>query len=476
VWLNPAGLANKVVVLYPDEVAAANPERAAWRRLLAELGRGAPTRAMLGEEAVLVPLAGITLASADKDASFVTLRYTQDGGLTLKTLDFANTRERDEFFDALEARLGADFQRTVREFNALQALAVPVAALVVIVLAAFFCYRGAAGLAVDTTPGLGDQRAPLGFLVPWLLGLVGPSGVIILGALLAVALVLWMIARTKQPPALMMLSPAGQPAPGTIVPGPVAAPEVEQESGIGESGVGTQEAEVGDVAAGQAEAFEVGPGDVVERVTLREAAALPAEAAAEPEADESLPSRRGPARSRRRPLILAILLALALLATALVAVTLRNRSAANSEAGAMALDLSNRGLTSLSLQDVPAAGLISVDLSGNQLSELPSEIGRLSNVEVLLVRNNQLTRLPPEIGQLDKLEWLILANNRLTALPPEIGQLSSLEVLDVQGNQLRDLPPEIGQLSNLRELNVQGNPLRQLPPEVERLPNVKIRR
>lgn len=126
--------------------------------------------------------------------------------------------------------------------------------------------------------------------------------------------------------------------------------------------------------------------------------------------------------------------------------------------GGIAIDLSNRELTSadlrsLSIHKYPRSNLIIVDLSSNQLTELPPEIGQLTSVQFLYLRDNQLKILPPEIGQLSRLETLVL-----------------------QGNQLTELPPEIGRLQNLKELYLQGNPIQSIPPEITQKPGLAIYR
>ncbi len=99
------------------------------------------------------------------------------------------------------------------------------------------------------------------------------------------------------------------------------------------------------------------------------------------------------------------------------------------------LDLSNRDLTSVSIDIFNDTSLTELNLSHNNLTgALPSQVQKLRNLEILNLSDNQFTGVPAEVGQLKKLKILDLSNNELTGLPYEIGNLTQLEILDVSGN------------------------------------------
>ncbi len=99
------------------------------------------------------------------------------------------------------------------------------------------------------------------------------------------------------------------------------------------------------------------------------------------------------------------------------------------------LDLSNRGLTSVSVDIFNDTSITELNLSGNNLTgALPSQVQKLRNLEILNLSDNKFTGVPAEVGQLKKLKILDLSNNELTGLPYEIGNLTQLEILDVSGN------------------------------------------
>src|SRR3981081_1213359 len=64
-----------------------------------------------------------------------------------------------------------------------------------------------------------------------------------------------------------------------------------------------------------------------------------------------------------------------------------------------------------------------VDLSGRGLKSISPAIWGKTSLRVLNLFRNDLKRLPAEIGNLKELRVLIIANNQLCTLPEEIGSL-----------------------------------------------------
>ncbi len=107
------------------------------------------------------------------------------------------------------------------------------------------------------------------------------------------------------------------------------------------------------------------------------------------------------------------------------------------------VDLSNKGLTTLSTDMEKYSKIEEFDISNNMLTgSLPSEIGKLSNLKILNASNNKFTGIPAELRQLTKLESIDFSKNQITGLPMELGQLSKLKTLDLRGNNVSSVDLE----------------------------------
>lgn len=455
VWLNPDNLRARVTALFEDAVVVANPDSATLKEIETSLQQGSFSASLLGQKLKAVPLDAITSVTSNKHHSKVNIYYQLGQKAQYLNVPFATQESRDEFFAALQARLGPKFEAEVKEFNIFQAMITPLLVLGVLILATYLCHGAALEAAAGVEPEIRGRRQLLKLVAAWAITLLGPTGILILGVILGALILFWMFSRMVTPPVMMKLVPAKTPRPVkskaemVAVPTPASTPLPPAPKQT----------------------------PMTSPVPKPAPAPLPA------------PSR-SPAPPRSR-LSLATVIRFVLITVVAVVLSLATLvgtwywslppSFPGLIEGGTALDLSGRNLTSadleaLSLDQVPQENLVTVDFSRNQLTTLPAEIGSFKNVESLYIKENQLTTLPPEIGQLSTLTNLHLNVNQITALPPEIGQLTNLEYLDLQSNKLKTLPPEIGRLPKLKTLNVQFNYNIQLPPEIEQKPGLYIYR
>lgn len=104
------------------------------------------------------------------------------------------------------------------------------------------------------------------------------------------------------------------------------------------------------------------------------------------------------------------------------------------------IDLSNRGLTKLTMNFSENSSVQELNVSYNKLTgALPAEIRFLTKLKVLDASHNQFTGVPAEIGQLQDLGTLDYSYNQLTGLPYELANLKKLKVLNLAGNAYSEL-------------------------------------
>jgi len=143
------------------------------------------------------------------------------------------------------------------------------------------------------------------------------------------------------------------------------------------------------------------------------------------------------------------------------------------ERRALALDLSDLGLSEIPDEIKNMTYLRSINLSENCLTELPDFICSYAYLENLDVSYNKLSYLPDAIGSLGSLESLNARCNQLNAIPVSIEKLSMLSFLDISYNRLSVLPDVFNGLSRLEYCNIKGNNIISLPEKVSLLSRPK---
>jgi uncharacterized membrane protein len=128
-------------------------------------------------------------------------------------------------------------------FTTLQALILPLIALSAIIVSTLLCYGTAQEIVGGAVPDSTGPRAFWRFFFSWLLTLLGPMGIIIVGVLAAVVVAMWALSRIIRAPITMIPDPVGQQAPSAARLDPAFIPsathmQTQEQPGLS---VGTQE-------------------------------------------------------------------------------------------------------------------------------------------------------------------------------------------------------------------------------------------
>jgi hypothetical protein len=115
---------------------------------------------------------------------------------------FWNAEVRDEVFDALANHLERDFERVTKEFNALKATIIPGIFLTIAGFSTYFLHQGAVQI-------VNGQQTPmdsiLAMVLYWVLRLLGPVGVIIVGSLAMLVIFVYLVKNVLDPPIYQVL-------------------------------------------------------------------------------------------------------------------------------------------------------------------------------------------------------------------------------------------------------------------------------
>ena len=94
------------------------------------------------------------------------------------------------------------------------------------------------------------------------------------------------------------------------------------------------------------------------------------------------------------------------------------------------------------------------------------KVGTVARITGLRLSGIQSSTLPSQLGNLTSITWLNLNENSFTTLPTQIGSLTNLTQLYLEENSLTTLPATIGDLTNLTRLDLEANSLTALPTQI----------
>jgi hypothetical protein len=202
VWTNPNADTDEdepsLVRLTADALCLAVVPAADLDKTVAALNAGEPVAAKT------IPLATIERLHGDEDESELVVSFKQGVIKTEEvTVTLADAGQRNELMAALADRLGPEWQLSSRRTSRFKASLWPIGCLVVAAALIWIMYMEAVVIAGGghVEAGHGRARSRLFRIVTgWLAGLLGPTGVIILGVVLAVLCVIWLGYAVAKPP------------------------------------------------------------------------------------------------------------------------------------------------------------------------------------------------------------------------------------------------------------------------------------
>jgi hypothetical protein len=218
-WTAPDLTAPTLVVITDEAIylcgAAAEPAAA----LMARLEQGESPAAVFGSETQVIPLALVTRLQTDRNENTLDISWQkEDEEAQEASITFAEIESRDRRFMELTSHLGESWEIGEDRFTRGRALLAPLGCIAGTIAATAVLWWLSTADGIKHLHGHGKVA-----LLRWLLQLLQPPGVLVVGSLVLAGLVYWLCRRWQQPPDLLWLSrraaepETAQPESGTEV-------------------------------------------------------------------------------------------------------------------------------------------------------------------------------------------------------------------------------------------------------------------
>ena len=205
VFTNDDQLFDRLLVFTNEAICVSNPEQGRLSAIASQLREGVPVGTVV-PDVQEITYSAISSVKANRHRTDLNIYYKEQSRDRLKNVDFANAEARDRALASLARRLPRSFQRSDVQYGPARAVLAPLATAGAF---AAFTYL-AVQAAVEV--GAGDEIIIRGSattqkrLFVWALGLLGPTGIGLVGGVVVLGCLLWLIARIKKPPLMTILS------------------------------------------------------------------------------------------------------------------------------------------------------------------------------------------------------------------------------------------------------------------------------
>ena len=197
---HPKGtVGNKALLVAEETLYVGNPRHDDVPLAAAALNAGQSPVEFLGTTAKTIALKDLTEITAKENADHLTIHHGTEASLVA----FPNTTSRDEAFTELENAFS--LRRGTRNVSRLGAAVAPGILLAVALAVTYACSQAAADIETGREIALSGRNQAIKRLALSGLELLGPTGVSVIGGLVALAAMIWMVKRAAKPPVMVTL-------------------------------------------------------------------------------------------------------------------------------------------------------------------------------------------------------------------------------------------------------------------------------
>jgi hypothetical protein len=199
-------LFDRLVVLTNEALFTANPEKAQLKGIATAVPAAAPAVKSVVPDAEEIAFKSISSVKANRHRSDLNVYYHDGSRDRMKNIDFDTAAIRDRAFEGFRRRLGPRFVKDEVQYSVLSAAFAPLLAVVVFAAVTMFMMGAAQELKDGVEVKIrGGAVAAKGIFVV-VLGVLGPTGVMILGGLFVLGGIAWLVARLRKPPLMAILT------------------------------------------------------------------------------------------------------------------------------------------------------------------------------------------------------------------------------------------------------------------------------
>jgi hypothetical protein len=205
VWCTDETFLGDLIYLNESNLVVDSPDDDKAVQIKDALLSGTPAAQVLSSDSTDIPLLSITSIKTDKNDDEIEIQYKTGKEVEDKTLRLASKDVRDDVYASLKAAFGDRFTETEDAYSIPQAA---FASLMSLTVFGILTWAGAKFATVLRDAGdyeIEGSRQGLKSLIAWVLELLGPIGVYVVGGLICALCAFSLYSRVTQPQVMLVL-------------------------------------------------------------------------------------------------------------------------------------------------------------------------------------------------------------------------------------------------------------------------------
>lgn len=202
IYTNPKDIFNSLLAIGPDAVLLANPEAEHLDKAVELVKTGAVAQL---KDAKAIPVNAITrVRYNEKHPTEFDIAYKAGKDSKTANFSFTTTEERATAFAALKATLSGATEKR-EELNVVTAAIKPLIFTLIFAGLTYAFYMGAKDLQTGGEADTSGRRGLIKQVFAWLMDVLGPTGVLIVGGLIVAICLVALVKRVGNPPVFVSL-------------------------------------------------------------------------------------------------------------------------------------------------------------------------------------------------------------------------------------------------------------------------------
>jgi hypothetical protein len=216
VWINDGTIFDAIIVISDDAIITGSLLDEELEDAKSRIERGESPLNVFGDRATMIPYFSIKKLKLEEGDEDIEVYYKKEKDEKSKTLDAVDESVRQEILAEIQPHLGDEFTSMTEKHSLPRAVFPSLMTLTVFIIITRILHGAAAAIAGGEEADISGRHSGLKALFLWVLDLLGPTGILIIGGLLMLFPLIILVKRIKQPTIITTIK-KGKQRPGSVI-------------------------------------------------------------------------------------------------------------------------------------------------------------------------------------------------------------------------------------------------------------------